>query len=199
MRWKTAIGFIILMMAITPSGYIRNGISYEGDIFNLSATVNLGIDFGNGTVVTYSDANGTNVLDATESKVDVVVEWFGDLAYVVEIEGVHNDGNGGLYWQYWVNGVRAPFAANQMQVANNDSIQWRRTTSYTTDTTTNNISLQIDSGLLIGTILTLILGPLFLGILYVIRNRRLIHEFETILNPSAAISAGTFSVCSREL
>jgi len=167
---------IVLIFSIVSSNNQSTTITSETDFFHTSALVNLSIEFGNGTIVNFSDANGTNVLEATESKVDMVVEWYGDLAYVVEIEGVHNDGGSGLYWQYWVNGDRAPFAANKMPVSSNDLIEWRRTTSSATDTATNTTINQFDIGLVVGTSVTITLGPLFLGILQIIKKRRLIHE-----------------------
>ncbi|MFW9933317.1 MAG: DUF4430 domain-containing protein, partial [Candidatus Thorarchaeota archaeon] len=148
---------------------------HERAYFNLSDTVNLEIDFGNGTVTQFTDANGTNVLEATESKVNVVVEWYGNLAYVVEIAGVHNDGIAGLYWQYWINGDRAPFAANQMDVKSNDSIEWKRVPSTFTNTDTT-VTTQIDTDLILGSLITVVLGPGFLGFLYVIKIRRSIDE-----------------------
>ena len=159
---------------IVPSSKYPHPITNEVVLHHTSDLANLSIDFGNGTIVSFSDANGTNVLEATESKVNVVVEWYGDLAYVVEIEGVHNDGAMGLYWQYWVNGERAPYAANNMPVVYNDTIDWKRVPS--TFTTNNSTIQQIDSELTIGTILTTILGPGFLGVLYIVKKRRLENE-----------------------
>ena len=176
MQWKIALVVTLLVTMSSLSTFATEGKSHEQMVFTLSDVVNLEIDFGNGTVVSYANANGTNVLEATASKVELVVEWYGSLAYVVEIDGVHNDAAAGLFWQYWVNGDRAPFAANQMIVAANDTIEWKRAPSTFTSTETNTVPQQLDSSLIMGTILTVILGPIFLGFLNFVKNRRMSNE-----------------------
>ena len=135
---------------------------------SLATGIELEIDFGNDTIILFSDVEGTDVLSITEGQLDLVVEWYGNLAYVTAIEGVSNDPQAGLFWQYWVNDELAPVAANLMTVNDTDHILWRRTSSnFITPPGT-----EIDSGVLVGIIVIGILGPVFLGILQAITMRR---------------------------
>ncbi len=48
--------------------------------------------------------------------------------FVIAINGSVN-GDGGLYWQYWVNGVYGDRAANLYALHSNDTVAWRFMTS----------------------------------------------------------------------
>ena len=136
---------------------------------SLATGIELEIDFGNDTIILFSDVEGTDVLSITEGQLDLVVEWYGNLAYVTAIEGVSNDPQTGLFWQYWVNDELAPVAANLMTVNDTDHILWRRTSSnFIEPPGTEN-----DSGVLVGIIVIGILSPVFLGFLQVITMRRI--------------------------
>ncbi len=162
----------ILLLVFVSSATIEGPTLTTHASFQTAGLASLEIDFGNGTTVSFADVNGTNVLNATASVADVVVQWYGNLAYVIEIDSVHNDPVLGLYWQYWVNGHFASLAANLMPVSNGDSIVWRRVSSSFTEPTPT----QVDSGLVLGTLLIAISGPAFLGVLFVITRRRLKNE-----------------------
>lgn len=162
----------VLLLVCVSSATTEGPILATRTSFQTAGLTSLEIDFGNGTTVSYTDVNGTNVLNATASVADVVVQWYGNLAYVVEIDSVHNDPVLGLYWQYWINGQFASLAANLMPVSNGDSIIWRRVSSSFTEPTPT----QVDSGLVLGTLLIAISGPAFLGVLFVITRRRLKNE-----------------------
>ncbi len=136
---------------------------------SLATGIELEIDFGNDTIILFSDVEGTDVLSITEGQLDLVVEWFGNLAYVTAIEGVSNDPQAGLFWQYWVNDELAPVAANLMTVNDNDHILWRRTSSNFIEPP----GTDPDSGVLVGIIVIGILGPVFLSILQLITMRRI--------------------------
>ncbi|MFQ5919838.1 MAG: DUF4430 domain-containing protein [Thermoplasmata archaeon] len=42
------------------------------------------------------------------------------------INGIH-DGSGGLFWQYWVNGIYGDVGANRYILADGDAVLWRHT------------------------------------------------------------------------
>ncbi len=84
------------------------------------------IDYGNGTVRSYDNVTADNVLSATMTVADVEVAWYGNLAFVTAIDGVANDGDRDLWWQYWVNGDYASVAANKYSLNDSDTIEWVR-------------------------------------------------------------------------
>jgi len=127
---------------------------------HLSSTgISLSIHFANGTTLSYEHLEGTNVLNVTESVVEVGVEWYGNLAYVVGIAGVHEDDGG--YWQYWVNDELGPVAANMYQLENGDSVAWKQPSL--TETT---LPGSFDNALLVTTGATSLLGIGFLLIIF---------------------------------
>jgi hypothetical protein len=136
---------------------------------SLASSIDLEIDFGNGTTVLFSDLEGTDVLSVTDEYFELVVEWYGNLAYVTSIDGVANDQQTGLFWQYWINDDLAPVAANQMQLNDDDHILWKRTSSnFVTPPPTEEMDLGLVSGILV----VGIWGPAFLGILLIVTKWR---------------------------
>jgi hypothetical protein len=133
--------------------------------------ITLEIDFGNETVLTFTDLNGTNVLDVTESVVTVEKEWTGDLVFVTSIAGVSEDPGNGLFWQYWVNDELGPVAANKYNLQENDIVSWRRLPPEI-DSTNSSTSEDFDFSLLVWAGILSVLGLSFLGILYVRVDRR---------------------------
>jgi hypothetical protein len=130
-----------------------------------SSNISLSLHFGNGTIVTYDDLEGTTVLNVTESVVEVGVEWFGDLVYVESVAGVHEDDGG--YWQYWVNDELGPVAANVYQLEDGDVVEWKQ--SMQTNTTTTIADFDSSVFAVIG--VSSVLGIGFLFIMYV-RTKR---------------------------
>ncbi len=76
MRWKIPLIIVLLILMSIPSTTAIEDEYHKETVFIFSGIANLEIDFGNGTVVLYNNANGTNVLDATASRVDLVVDWY---------------------------------------------------------------------------------------------------------------------------
>jgi len=112
---------VLLLMAvqgITPASIFPSAEPASG--------VTVRIDFDNGTNLTFPNVEAADVLQATQSVAEVEAEWYGDLAYVVAIAGVHEDSVARVYWQYWVNGELGPIAANKFQLQDNDTVEWRR-------------------------------------------------------------------------
>lgn len=164
-----AAKLLTLMLIIANASVVQYPVVNESFMTSMATGIELEVDFGNGTISHFSNLEGTNVLNVTQSQMDITVEWYGIYAYVVSIEGVQNDDELGLYWQYWINDQFAPVAANLMSVENGDHIVWRRTSSsFTPPTTSYN-----DPTAIIGILSLLIIGPSFLGILYLTTMRRM--------------------------
>ena len=160
---------LLIMLVIFPSQVIVEGMKSRE--YLAADGITLELDFGNETVLTYENLNGSNVLDVTESVVAVEKEWYGDLVYVTGIAGVPNDAENGLFWQYWVNNELAPIAANKYNLEENDIVSWRRL-SPENNTTTSSTTMDFDLSLLAWTGFLSIIGVGFLGFLYVIKMRR---------------------------
>ena len=91
--------------------------------------VSLQIDFGNSTVLTYHNLNGTDVLNATMKVAVVEVTWYGSMAFVTSIDGAENNPSAGRWWQYWVNGDLGGVAANLYNLDDSDTVLWEMTES----------------------------------------------------------------------
>jgi hypothetical protein len=124
----------ILMVILTLCSGNVSGAKISHNQFEPQTTnLNLKIDFGNETILQFSSVNGTSVLNATQSVVSVQSDWYGDSAFVTSIEGVPNDPDAGLWWQYWVNEELAPVAANKYIPQEGDVIAWKRLPPQDTD------------------------------------------------------------------
>ncbi|MFW9850158.1 MAG: DUF4430 domain-containing protein [Candidatus Thorarchaeota archaeon] len=130
----------------------------------------LEIDYGNGDVEEYHGYNGSTVLEVLQNtREEVIVEWYGNLAYVTSIKGVANDNEAGLFWQFWVNDELAPVAANLMTVEPGDRITWRRTSSNFITPTQEELDVTLFGGVLVISII----GSAFLGLLQITTMRRI--------------------------
>ncbi|NHI83681.1 MAG: DUF4430 domain-containing protein [Candidatus Thorarchaeota archaeon] len=137
----------------------------DGSYFLSSNNLTLKVDFGNGTVLSFQNLNGSDVYNVTNSATDVEVEWYGDLVFVTSIAGVSNDPDAGLWWQYWVNDELGSVAANKYQVNNGDLIEWKRLDPGTT-------SIAPSNGLIEGIVIVGAFGIAFLLILMILNRRR---------------------------
>ena len=169
MRMSLLLLRMTVILVINPSLVIAEGVSTRGTL--AAEGITLEIDFGNETILTFTNLNGTNALDVTESVVSVEKEWYGEFVYVTAVAGVPNDAENGLYWQYWVNNELAPIAANKYNLEENDVVSWRRL-SGEESTTTSSTSQDFDTSLLVWAVFLSILGVSFLGMLYVMKMRR---------------------------
>ena len=124
-----------------------------------ASSISLTIQFANGTALDYVNLEGTTVLNVTESVVEVEANWFGDLAYVISIAGVHEDVGGS--WEYWVNGERPSVAANKYQLEDGDSVLWKQPVPGET-----NMTGPLDSSIPIAIGATSFLGVGYLVIIY---------------------------------
>jgi hypothetical protein len=160
---------MVVFLVMIPSRVIAEGVSTRGTL--AAEGITLEVDFGNETVLTFMNLNGTNALNVTESVVSVEKEWYGEFVYVTAVAGIPNDAENGLYWQYWVNNELAPVAANKYNLEDNDVVSWRRLSQLET-ITTSSTSQNLDVSLLVWTSLLSVLGVSFLGFLYIMKTRR---------------------------
>ncbi|MHA2003679.1 MAG: DUF4430 domain-containing protein [Candidatus Thorarchaeota archaeon] len=167
MKLLRIIQIVALTITLMPTGIAGLSVSDQDYAVALARNVTLQVDFGNGTVNTYEDVLGTNVLEVTESVLPVGVDWFGNLAFVKSIGGVSESDDAGLWWQYWVNSELSVVAANAYQIQDNDTIVWR----YTTSQVGNPNPTEPDNSLLLGTIVLGFLGIGFLIVLYLLNGR----------------------------
>ncbi|NHJ13232.1 MAG: DUF4430 domain-containing protein [Candidatus Thorarchaeota archaeon] len=139
---------VIIMAFSTSTGNLslRVGSQY----ILAGSNVTLTVDFGNGTITTFSNLAGPDVLAITESVLKVETEWAGGFAFVNSIEGISNSLEDGLWWQYWVNGDYGQIAANQYEIQDNDHVLWNRTRSaVNTDSYPENTTELLAFGMLL--------------------------------------------------
>jgi len=139
-------GMIAVLLLITPS----NVQASQFDSQNILAAtgIDLVIDFGNGTVSSFSGLTGTNVYNLTVMLFEVDTQWVGDRVFINAIDGVSQDESHG--WQYWVNGNYASVASNLYNLNDGDSVLWNRTISGFQNTTEPDLTL-IAGGVLLAT------------------------------------------------
>ncbi|MCF2136061.1 MAG: DUF4430 domain-containing protein [Candidatus Thorarchaeota archaeon] len=135
----------------------------------IATGVSVILDFGNGTVLTFEEITADTVYNATREVTSVEADWYGDLVFVTSIAGVANDPSRGLWWQYWVDGILGPVAANKYNLENGNVVEWRLSPQNTTTKTTPMTESETDSSLVIGTTMTAALG---IGFLIVLSIRR---------------------------
>jgi len=149
-------GMIVVLLLITPSNVQASQLDTQNI---LAATgIDLVIDFGNGTVSSFSGLTGTNVYNLTVMLFEVDTQWVGDRVFINAIDGVSQDESHG--WQYWVNGNYASVASNLYNLHDGDSVLWNRTISGFHSTTEPDLTL------IAGGVLLVTGGIVFLAILH---------------------------------
>ena len=170
MRTVAVFASLLLVLLADCTSVVAVAVTDTHEQAHASSGIIVNIDFGNGTNVTYAGIQASSVLNATQAIAQLELNWYGDLAFVVSIDGVSNDATQGLWWQYWVDGQLGPVAANKYQLQSNDSIQWRREPSaYST-----NPGRQFNYSALFGAAALGVFALAFLGILY--RRRLRVNE-----------------------
>ncbi len=153
---------IVMLILVTPSNIQASQLDIQN---SLAATgINLVIDFGNGTVASFSGLTGTTVYNLTIMLFEVDAQWAGDRVFINAIDGVYQDESHG--WQYWVNENYASVASNLYNLYDGDSVLWNRTTSGFHSTT------EPDMTLIAGGILLVTGGVVFLALLHKRTMRR---------------------------
>lgn len=120
------ISFFITLSILTG---VATPITARDSFHSAATDITIIIDFGNGSIRQYTEVYGSDVLNVTESILEVEMYWIGDLAYMTAIDGVANNPNDGLFWQYWVNGELGPVAVNKYQLNDGDILEWKRQAS----------------------------------------------------------------------
>jgi len=149
-------GMIVVLLLVTPSNTQASRLDTQNA---LAATgINLVIDFGNGTVTSFSGLTATTVYNLTTMLFDVDAQWAGDRVFINAIDGVYQDESHG--WQYWVNENYASVASNLYNLLDGDSVLWNRTMSGFHSTP------EPDMTLIAGGILLVTGGIVFIAILH---------------------------------
>jgi hypothetical protein len=147
---------IVVLILVTPSNIQASQLDNQN---TLAATgINLVIDFGNGTVASFSGLTATTVYNLTVMLFEVDAQWTGDHVFINAIDGVYQDESHG--WQYWVNENYASVAANLYNLHDGDSVLWNRTISGFHSTT------EPDMTLIVGGVFLVTGGIVFLAILH---------------------------------
>jgi hypothetical protein len=155
---------VAVVLILVMSSLESQPVHAVSQLVTAAEGVSLSIDFGNGTIKEFYNLNGSTVLEATSSVLEVDVQWFGSLAYIRGIEGVVGEGERG--WQYWVNGQFATVAANQYALHDNDTISWVYSTTSHQE--------QQDPSLIPGALVVLIAGLGFIAIVYIQTSKRIV-------------------------
>jgi hypothetical protein len=155
-------GIIVAFLFVTPSSMQFS--QFNAQSIPAASGIDLTIDFGNGTAVSYSGLSAANVYNLTIAIFDVDATWAGNRVYINAIDGVFRDDTHG--WQYWVNGNYATIAANLYTLSDGDFVLWNRTVSGFQNQTELDLTA-IGGGLLIA-----IGGLVFLALLYWRSRRR---------------------------
>ena len=155
--------FVVLWL-LSPTNVVGDSQA-EGAASNI--TVN--IDFGNGTILSFEDVVADTVYNATRQVVNIEEEWYGDLVFITSIAGVANDPDQNRWWQYWVNGVLGPVAANKYHLEDGDLVEWRLPSQNATGELTTFTDPMSDPSLLVGMTVT---GAVGLGFLVALFARR---------------------------
>lgn len=98
-----------------------------------TSTVRLVIDFGDGEIKNFElEPHGENLFVLMSSKlseegIDVVYETFTGLGELITRIGDKKGGDGGKYWQYWINGNYAQVGASSYIPKAGDIIEWKFT------------------------------------------------------------------------
>lgn len=122
-------GFLWGHSSLIPSG----SLSTSQPSAVSSQRASLMIDYGNGMVRVYPDiavAPGETMLQLLEKQTAIATlelrtKEFSGLGRLVERIGEMENGDGGKYWQYWVNNVSIPYAADKYVVRAGDVIEWK--------------------------------------------------------------------------
>lgn len=106
---------------VEPTGILRGSLVIDGD----------------GWTIEYLDVSTTNntafhILLEAGDRLGFEVAWrpyaIPEGMFVTAINGTTN-GEGGRWWQYWVNDGYGPVAADRMEIHDGDLVSWRFTVS----------------------------------------------------------------------
>lgn len=93
----------------------------------------LAIDFGDGELKSFTlEPHGENLFVLTKNKlfkerIELNYETYAGLGELITQIGDKKGGDGGRYWQYWINGAYANVGASSYVVKLGDTIEWKYT------------------------------------------------------------------------
>lgn len=131
-----ALGLLIIGVAIGAALHKETVVVREGtaDTPAAMSSVNLMIDYGNGTIktwntVTWHEAMSVYGLLETVAAANAITIVEGNLGgknrTVLAIDGVANGAEPGARWQYWINNTYEPRIASQYFIRPGDIILWK--------------------------------------------------------------------------
>jgi hypothetical protein len=119
---------------------LRLAQNLEQKLGEVSLSVNLAVDYGNGTRTWYNATIiplGATVFNATEEVVTVEHDPQFGPSFVIAINGVRQDGSQSLYWIWWIwdetqnNWAPGPIANDEYTLSDGQNVIW-----YLEDTST---------------------------------------------------------------
>ncbi len=161
---------LLLVVVITP--FVAATTTDMKRPKSMATGITVLVNFGNGTVLTFTDVESDNVYNATKSVTAVEATWYGDSVFVTSIAGVANDPDRDLWWQYWVNGDLGPVAANKYVLQDDDVVEWKLPPNGNNTTQTSTTGAYDDPSLAVGISVTALLGLVFLVVLYILRSAK---------------------------
>lgn len=91
-----------------------------------ASNIELVIDYGNSTQRVLANLSGSTVFDILNETAHVTYTTHAFGSFIQSINGVENNAGGnGYYWQYWVNDLLAPVAADFYVLSDGDGILWK--------------------------------------------------------------------------
>lgn len=135
------ITVILTLLVLVLASVVLNGVALENvqeekteQTGEKIIKVSLSIDYGDGKVESYSPkAQGGETLFELmhrleiENEVQLSYKTFPGLGVLIESIGEKKNGEGGAYWQYWINNQYAKVGASEYLPKEGDEILWRYT------------------------------------------------------------------------
>jgi hypothetical protein len=129
------IGFLGFRNLINPPGNRQQSLLGKvSQEIEPAIRVSLTLDFGEGNVKTFENIKlkeTTTVFDlleqvTKEKNLEFSYKNYLDLGVFIEsIDNVKNDSKTNKWWQYWVNGELAQVGADNYQLKNRDTVEWK--------------------------------------------------------------------------
>ena len=135
----------------------------------MASNVELTIDYGNTTQVSYTNLTGSTVFDILNQTTTVTYTQYAYGLFIESINGIsNNEGGSGYYWQYWVNEELGPVAADQYVLSDSGEVLWK----YCAPIHTSDEPLSTRPDWWVGAALIVCVAGLVIGSAFVI-NRKL--------------------------
>ncbi|MDP2704378.1 MAG: DUF4430 domain-containing protein [bacterium] len=120
---------LVVFYSITPM--MRSTIAPD-ETSQKEAEIQLSFDYGDGQITAYSPKvhEGETLFELMhrleiENKVQLSYKSFPGLGVLIESIGEKKNGEGGAYWQFWINGEYAKVGASEYIPKGGDKILWK--------------------------------------------------------------------------